>query len=869
MNKHQIIYTSCRRGIKGAYDGQQIYSYDEAFSNNDTNSISGLFSYRIPTLPRGVVMTDSVAETMPKSFTYRRLDDDSCAVAQNTYLGRDYMEGGRFGNHLSHVIICGEADFSGYPCEFYGSELLRSRMEKDEVRSKERPAFLPEPELIKGNNIYPKSVIKFLSHDNRMEHFKKMLAAMLSFERVQMRTVICDSTEKIIYWIAALQYALPLEIALNINFTTYEYDPSSSVSQICGVVPEGTLYKVNNSDNHYTFDFLQNIMPDIETKGNFFDFIEKSMSTSFESIQAFHEFIRSKLTYRNPNEQYYDIYSLYSLFSDGFRNQSSDTFMNAIQMLNKYALENVETELVCKLVVEKDFIISADHDYSITIIKFILNRMNDVSSMIQEAIRSLVTEKAISAFTSTSATEDNFKKIYGEIESLCKKINIVIPYELMKDINREKLLSYMRHSTEQWRWDFITDVLCDYVVVQNIPADHLSGNYQIGRLIGDIVTSRVSSDVNNGREIIARIINKFANDWNYLINMTFNLENAFSSLPASAQMINAMWKYVYQVIAKKQASNRRNIYSILLSHNRYEQLFNLFKELMTIAGNSKSASVLFQEQFEIRNEHYLQQYMSKISECYYGYLTSHKEADTAYLKKEFLILLLQRNLVFDFFDDLIVNALSSVPIGGLSKENEEFLLSLLNYYMKTQITGRMLLMTSGMIFSKVRSKSDLENVSKKIKALAGEERINLIDLESADTEKYFEWIVPYIINSCESANDLIFSYKLFEHTNSSSRDFKIACTKEALKEGNNSKGLSSILIFLEFLYNAGNTDERKKTGEILSEVNKFLQNKLETLMSEQFKSEETYMPQWKDKQEITPSSNSVWKNIGRILKGNK
>ena len=131
MGKHQIIYTSCKRGINGVNDGQQVYSYDASFSEHSSDSVKSLFTYQTPTLASGVIMDESVARTMPQSFIYRRLQDGLCAIALNTYLGRDYMDGGRFGNHLSHAIICDEVDMNVYPCELYGSEILRSKMEPE------------------------------------------------------------------------------------------------------------------------------------------------------------------------------------------------------------------------------------------------------------------------------------------------------------------------------------------------------------------------------------------------------------------------------------------------------------------------------------------------------------------------------------------------------------------------------------------------------------------------------------------------------------------------------------------------------------------------------------------------------------------
>ena len=54
---------------------------------------------------------------------------------------------GRFGNHLSHVVVAGREDMLHYPCEFYGSGLLRDHMEYEEVNNPQLPEYLPAPVL--------------------------------------------------------------------------------------------------------------------------------------------------------------------------------------------------------------------------------------------------------------------------------------------------------------------------------------------------------------------------------------------------------------------------------------------------------------------------------------------------------------------------------------------------------------------------------------------------------------------------------------------------------------------------------------------------------------------------------------------------
>ena len=120
MSLHQIIYTSCRCGIKGAGDGLQVFSHDRQFPQQVLPDLQSMFSYSHPRLQAGQAMTDELAEKMPASFFYRFLRDGSCAIAQNTYLGHDYMgKTGRFGNYMSHVILFRQQAMPQYPCEFW------------------------------------------------------------------------------------------------------------------------------------------------------------------------------------------------------------------------------------------------------------------------------------------------------------------------------------------------------------------------------------------------------------------------------------------------------------------------------------------------------------------------------------------------------------------------------------------------------------------------------------------------------------------------------------------------------------------------------------------------------------------------------
>ena len=349
MSIHQIIYTSCKRGIRGVNDGQQIFSYDRAFPEGSIDEVKGMFTYIMPALEPGVIMTEELATTMPQAFLYRRLPSGKGAMALNTYLGRDYMgSAGRFGNQLSHVILCDPEDLEDYPCRFFGSDAFRSRMEFEEVNNPGQPDYLPQPQLTTGP-LDVERVTDFLSQEDRMPVYLNMLWAMLAFRSQRKRLVICDRQEHIPCWIAALEFALPLSMALDINFTTYEYDPSLSEAQICGVVPRGTRFDPMNAPQHFTFDLLGRNCPEFPEKDpEFFDFVDTALSFSYDSMEDFHGFL-TRTGYDKADEGIYDAYALYTLLSDGPGDFDRERLQRAVDFAERSGKETLCDRLTAML----------------------------------------------------------------------------------------------------------------------------------------------------------------------------------------------------------------------------------------------------------------------------------------------------------------------------------------------------------------------------------------------------------------------------------------------------------------------------------------------------------------------------------------
>jgi len=330
MSTHQLIFTSCRRGITGANDGQQIYSYDTAFPTDKLGLVRPLFSYKTPNLPAGVLMTEELVPTFPKSFSYKKLDSTAYDVVLNTYLGLDYMgSGGRFGNFLSHHIMFEK--LLCYPAELFGSQSFRTSMNFEDVNRNETPAYLEAPKIELGNSISLDVIAAFLQSGDRIQIFNKMAACLLESAKSDKRILINDTTENIIKWIAALHYLLPLRCAENVSFSTYLYNPMESDWRIVGVVDEGTFFQAGNPS--YIFDIAKGVAPDVPIDPEFAEFVEVGFTISTETLGDFHSFLDKEFpAYVNADEGMYGALAVYQLDIGLFDTLSLDqalTFLSA------------------------------------------------------------------------------------------------------------------------------------------------------------------------------------------------------------------------------------------------------------------------------------------------------------------------------------------------------------------------------------------------------------------------------------------------------------------------------------------------------------------------------------------------------------
>ena len=879
MAKHQIIYTSCMRGIDGVNDGQQIFSYDEAFKESKADEVKSLFTYQVPALPAGTLMSEEVAKTMPTAFSYRLLKSGSASITLNTYLGRDYMgSAGRFGNHLSHSIVCDFSDFDIYPCELYASTTLRSSMEYEEVNNPEPPAYLPIPELIKGYVIDPDSIIEFLGISDNLERYKQMVTAMLRFQTEKKRIIICDEPENIVKWIAALHYALPLDIAKKVNFTTYEFDPELSPAQICGVISEGSRYNYGNylsSNRHFVFDFLNNQFSPIDANNIMMDFLETAFSFSYESLTDFHSFVLNSTIYRECNVMYYSAYYLYNLLSEGIEEITKDQFKDIVEFAEEFLTDDVKRELVYKLLDEQANINQLDNEYALLVLGYMLRSLNIIDVTQQDKVKQMIVNRLILSLATDDITEEVFVPLYNNIDSMARSINLSIPAELMIDRNRDSLLKVLSQNAKLWKIYFVVRIISDYVKDMRLSTDELYPDRAIGAIYYGLIESVYRSGRNNGYEIVERILDGFRDEFDYYVNMALNIEGFLYDLNLDVSDKTHLWEYFYNEVLMMDDISIEEINKKLAEYDRFDEMFELYtKQLKRFASLPETRDYFesYWNRWFTRNRGYGEAYaaiaLKEYEKIYERNISSISDKEQYSYASEILGMAMDMGITDTYANVLCDAILEYIPMGKLNEENKKIIIKFYKYsinVLNKPIDGKLLLFVIAIQLNKITKKNDIEVITQKIQNGAVANGAKFINMPEGKVKDYFEWAFDSLGNFSLTKDDYSAIYDLFDFTKLTHNLFMEYWCKVSYKDSKGDKDYTDFAEFLRFMFEMGRLDDQEMVGKYLCKLSK---QKLEDLNVEMctihFKKDRKASHAWDNIRDIADSTNPLLNNLSNI-----
>ncbi len=252
MKVYQMIYTSVENcladpelGLSNV-PGTRVYSCSQGLSRENLAELMRFSSYRLPknnTVEYPTEFADpTVAQLFPKTFRTLRLSDGKLAAIQSVYAGCDMH--GEAGNFFAHALVFDEYGDDFFPEQFYGSEIFRTYLTKEEHKT-QLVRYMP----ILENPIRPagldEEMSEFIaSHTKELTYLINQAVTILTSENLKNICISTDSAELTEKYLVALKWILPRDVSQNTGISTYNvYLPSDKQDKI---VFHGTVKGKNN-----------------------------------------------------------------------------------------------------------------------------------------------------------------------------------------------------------------------------------------------------------------------------------------------------------------------------------------------------------------------------------------------------------------------------------------------------------------------------------------------------------------------------------------------------------------------------------------------------------------------------------------------
>lgn len=833
MALHQIIYTSCRRGIDGVNDGQQVYSYDRGLTEEQKEAARPYFGYTQPRLPAGTVMTEEVARTLPQSFTYNPASNGQCIVALNTYLGRDYMgEGGRFGNALAHVIVMDEAELTEYPCDFIGTPSLRSAMAYEEVNNPDKPDYLETPTLEPGAEVNIDDVTSFLQDDeDNLFIFKRMLQAMLRCKQEQKRLVICDTPERLRIWIGALNYTLPLELARQIGFTTYAADPALANTMICGVLPEGTSYtpaQYCESGAFYVFDFINEAATQDEfEEPPYISFVENAYSYYYESLQRFNTFVIKNTNYRGTDTDLYKCYDLYMLATRGVSEVNEERFSGVTAFAEQYCNKGMIQKVCSSIMGVKSRLGEFSNTYILSMFRFLLRHFNEMNEEMQASIRQLIIDHIMQMLQDPSISQEDYGTFYTTVDEMARSIGLSVPAALVTGDRKDELNRIMGQGLPGWKFHQIIGVFCAYVKDCHLPASCLTADGDPGSLFAHIIEVFSKSSKARGVEVARRMTENFADNSTYYVTMALAAEHALQEANVSGADMDGLWSSFADTVGQYNAADTQIVEEQLTAVHQYDNLYRMHRIRMQRARNLEAKNREFMDLYNVsfkRNTEYAAQYSLRAIEDYADEVMNYQPANEQEDNVQYDIYLslaelcMSEGITGAVTDQLVNRIVDRVSLERPNRNERHFLDKALQFYEETAqrpISGRLLVLYSWSVLDRYERRGQFQEFVDEIRRVAGDGAIDLQGLDDKERKKYLSRIIAWPADRLPETERLISYYRVFALDEDANEAFMTGIRKAYYHKERGQLDYALYADYLEFLTECGSNDDIEAAGAAL------------------------------------------------------
>lgn len=473
----QLIYTSCKTGIKNKGTGFQVYSYSASMSSEIVEEIQKHCSYKAPySLPLKPTDED-IDRLFPVSFKYTPISSDrKMCFIRNKYIGQDYMGGnGRYGIYITHAVESDAENIDFHPISAILSKRFIDNLTFEEKNSDVCPGYLPEisKEEIFSQNYDAVMLSKtrdfLFESPERLENLKSLIDAFITSQSDKNRIVICDDKENIPFWIAAVTVLLPVEFAKEVTFDTYVSTPQYSFSKLMGIFHEKSNYNFDElSGACYIFDFKTGKTRESSRKYKYSEFLCDAFTLSEDEANEFNVFLSDVIGNCSITDTIDDYLNLFE-FCTGKCLLSDETVSTIIGIAEKTDVRAVKKAVFDGVVSNMDEIFSVVSSVTArSVFEFVSKNELEFSACEEKVIsQQIFVEFLISfIFSNDEEKQKDADLFYDEYAEVVYGEEAGFLSELFEGKNGERVSALLKGNKNYFTIQFFADKMFKYFVSQ-------------------------------------------------------------------------------------------------------------------------------------------------------------------------------------------------------------------------------------------------------------------------------------------------------------------------------------------------------------------------------------------------------------------
>ena len=751
MKAHQIIYTSCRRGISGSSSGFQVWSCDEELFKSgkvDSPRYQSYFPFETPKKP-------SIS-----AFGFRNVPDVGDVYCLNTRLKHDYAgEGTRAGNLLNHSICIEEQESSFYPAEVYGVSLFRTEMQDSEVNTPESPPFLPQLDVFGAGVITLEKISEWVLDGDRLEVLKMMFASLFEVCSNGKKLVVVDDESNVIRWIAALCYFLPLSLAKQISFLTYSDQADKGPAVIVGTGKEALSNIPSYSINSLiVFDILSNNVPKYEVGGAYIEFIE-SIELVPENIEKFTQFAENNFDLGFSLVDFDNAFSLYMLLNLEVADWSESAVHSGLQYAAESENAFLRRSLIETILNRRTEIQSVNAEEYYDILEFLINCWQDLTSDEREYVKDVAVQNLLAILQNSRCDDASFIEDFKRITASCADVGLNIFDIIGNEENSTRLFCNPSIVINDQILNALALALTEYLLKNNIEVQLIAFDEFYGRLYKKIICSVTADRSVSALGIAQRIVASSAGSCSFALNVAFTLGQALEQQNASSEIalgvtLDAFWDTTLDCLAACKLADRFWIVNRLIDlstvdPSRYALVSAFFNKSVSQGANDQEAFSMFGKVVEGLGASTNQQSdncFAEVGAHYVASLSAVSDENVTSIAREALRVSLKSQVYAPFLADLASLASQEMSFSRLCESDLQLVRCLeenLNITQRSSFSGNVALLALATRFKEAAKSGKVGDIYSVFMGLEG--RLNLCGLENGEVKDYAKSISKYAV----------------------------------------------------------------------------------------------------------------------------